>query len=222
MKNPNDPADRYRTIYLVGVNNSLNAALSYVLEREVGSRCVILGSDDAIPAEEPDPDSGKVLFLIDCMQHDVEMELAVLRSIGHSRNERTITALFNLQRGTEVEKRAFNKGIRGFFYKDDSLSQMLKGLRSLFQGEIWVSRDILVKVALNGRIKTANNVNKKSGLTRRETEILALLSAGSSNDDIADKLFISPNTVKTHLYRVFRKIKVPNRFQAALWAAKNL
>jgi LuxR family transcriptional regulator, positive regulator of biofilm formation len=218
----NEPADRYRMIYLVGLNNSLNGALSYVLEREVGSRCVILGSDDSIPEEEPSQDLGKVLFLVDCMQRDVEMEQAVLRVTGHSRNERTITALFNLQKGTDVEKRAFNKGIRGFFYRDDSLSQMLKGLRSLFQGEIWVSRDILVKVALSGRMKTASSVNKKSGLTRRETEILALLSAGSSNDDIADKLFISSNTVKTHLYRVFRKIKVPNRFQAALWAAKNL
>ena len=85
-----------------------------------------------------------------------------------------------------------------------------------------MSRDILVKVALQSRMKTVRTVHEKAGLTHREAEILTLLSIGSSNDDIADKLFISPNTVKTHLYRVFRKIKVPNRFQAALWAAKNL
>ena len=99
---------------------------------------------------------------------------------------------------------------------------MLKGLRSLIKGEIWVSREILVDVALQSGPKMERAVHEKADLSHREAEILALLSIGSSNDDIADKLFISPNTVKTHLYRIFRKIKVPNRFQAALWAAKNL
>ena len=156
------------------------------------------------------------------MDRDVEKELISLAAKKYSRNETITTALFNLQKGTGIERRAFNKGIKGFFYRNDSLLQMLKGLRSLIQGEIWVSREILAQVALQGRVKMARTVHEKADLTHREVEILALLSIGSSNDDIADKLFISPNTVKTHLYRVFRKIKVPNRFQAALWAAKNL
>jgi DNA-binding CsgD family transcriptional regulator len=49
-----------------------------------------------------------------------------------------------------------------------------------------------------------------------------MIAVGATNDEIADKLFISPHTVKTHLYRIFKKINVPNRVQAALWAAKNL
>ena len=61
-----------------------------------------------------------------------------------------------------------------------------------------------------------------SGLTRRETEILALIAAGHTNEEMAEKLFISPHTVKTHVYNIFQKIAVPNRLQAALWAAKNL
>ena len=168
------------------------------------------------------PSEGKILFLIDCVGRDFEKELIAIGAKEHLRSERITTALFNLQKGSGIERRAFNKGIKGFFYKDDSLLQMLKGLRSLARGEIWVSRDILVQVALHGRVKMERRVRAKADLTQREVEILALLSIGSSNDDIANKLFISPNTVKTHLYRVFRKIKVPNRFQAALWAAKNL
>lgn len=59
-------------------------------------------------------------------------------------------------------------------------------------------------------------------LTRREMEILSVLASGAKNEEIADKLFISPHTVKTHLYAIYRKIKVSNRLQAVLWASKNL
>jgi LuxR family transcriptional regulator, positive regulator of biofilm formation len=208
----------YRAIYLIGVENPLSGALSYVFEREVCSKCIILKEGDSIPVE----DQGKVLFMIDCMERDFEKEFVALGSKGSSQNEPVPTALFNLQKGTGIEKAAFNKGIRGFFYRDDNLSQILKGLRSLSQGEIWVSRDILVTVALQGRTRKVRTVHEKTKLTQREAEILTFLSIGLSNDDIAAKLFISPNTVKTHLYRVFRKIRVPNRLQAALWAAKNL
>jgi|GEM_PF-4210763 len=61
-----------------------------------------------------------------------------------------------------------------------------------------------------------------SGLTRREVEILDLISNGYANQQIADELFISPHTVKTHLHNIFKKIKVKRRLQAALWAAQNL
>ena len=61
-----------------------------------------------------------------------------------------------------------------------------------------------------------------SGLTPREREILDLIASGFSNQQIADTLFISPHTVKTHLHNIFKKINVKRRLQAALWAAENL
>ena len=59
-------------------------------------------------------------------------------------------------------------------------------------------------------------------LTRREMEILDVLASGAKNEEIANKLFISPHTVRTHLYTIYRKIQVSNRLQAVLWASKNL
>ncbi|WDP93254.1 MAG: response regulator transcription factor [Desulfobacter sp.] len=61
-----------------------------------------------------------------------------------------------------------------------------------------------------------------AGLTRRQKEILGLIAKGCSNKEIADTLFISPLTVKTHLQNIFAKINVKQRLQAALWAAKHL
>ena len=49
-----------------------------------------------------------------------------------------------------------------------------------------------------------------------------MISTGAKNEEIAAELYISPNTVKTHIYNIFKKIDVPNRLQAVLWAAKNL
>ena len=71
--------------------------------------------------------------------------------------------------------------------------------------------------------KTSPKIQKKaqSLLTPREKQILTMIAVGASNDEIADNLCISPHTVKTHLYNIYNKIRVPNRIQAALWAAKN-
>ncbi len=71
---------------------------------------------------------------------------------------------------------------------------------------------------------TPNERNGNGGvnLTSREKEILTRIASGASNREIADALFISHHTVKTHIYNIYKKIKVPNRFQAALWIAENL
>ncbi|HEA69509.1 MAG TPA: LuxR family transcriptional regulator [Desulfobacterales bacterium] len=58
-------------------------------------------------------------------------------------------------------------------------------------------------------------------LTLREKELLFCVASGASYDQISYDLNISLNTVKTHIYNIYKKINVSNRFQASLWAAKN-
>ncbi|MFA0648452.1 response regulator transcription factor, partial [Vibrio cyclitrophicus] len=56
----------------------------------------------------------------------------------------------------------------------------------------------------------------------REIQVIRCLQSGSSNTQIADDLFISEFTVKSHLYQIFRKLAVKNRVQAIAWANQNL
>jgi LuxR family transcriptional regulator of csgAB operon len=88
---------------------------------------------------------------------------------------------------------------------------------------MWLSRDIMAKCILSQR-SAGESSNKKDVifLTRRELEILSMVVSGATNEEIAARICISPHTVKTHIYNIFKKINVPNRLQAALWAAKNL
>jgi DNA-binding NarL/FixJ family response regulator len=102
------------------------------------------------------------------------------------------------------------------------LNNFLKGIGAVLDGKLWLSRDIMTRFILEGTGKDKSLKKDSDKLTERQIEILAMVSVGSTNEEIADKLCISPHTVKTHIYKIFKKINVPNRVQASLWAAKNL
>jgi DNA-binding NarL/FixJ family response regulator len=99
-----------------------------------------------------------------------------------------------------------------------------KGVRAIFQGELWIPRKILAEYMKKNTSKSQvrKMKNNDANLTSREREILLLLASGAKNADIAKKLYVSPHTVRTHLHNIYRKIDVPDRFQAILWAAENL
>jgi LuxR family transcriptional regulator of csgAB operon len=87
---------------------------------------------------------------------------------------------------------------------------------------MWVSRAVLSRCLADENSSDGADTISKAGLSPREIEVLALVAMGATNDEVADMLSVSPHTVKTHLYSIFKKIGVPSRLQAALWAAKNL
>ena len=104
------------------------------------------------------------------------------------------------------------------------MEHILAGLNAVLMGQVWVSSDVLTRSMLKEGQK--NSAHRKGSdhvlLTPREIEILRAIGIGASNSEIARKLFISPHTVKTHVYNAFKKINITNRFQAAVWAADNL
>jgi len=111
--------------------------------------------------------------------------------------------------------------INGVFYVTEDESHVVDGLQSVQRGECYFSQKLasyLITHSGNYRYNSAESAL----LTHREKEILNKLRIGASNIEIARALFISENTVKTHLYNLFKKISVKNRTQASSWANDNL
>lgn len=131
--------------------------------------------------------------------------------------------LFNLARAMNIENEALKNKVRGFLYEHDGTAALLKMIEAVFNSEIWVSRIVMTEYLFTNGLKMPSNSNTTlSGLTSREIEILNSITMGYSNTEIADKLCISPHTVKTHIYHLFKKIKVSSRFQATRWALDHL
>ena len=160
--------------------------------------------------------------LLDCQGKDPQELLAELKSFYKGRWSGYPLVLFNVSAEQGVEERYVWEGIEGFFYEQDTIDHFLKGVEAVLNGEMWLSRRLMTKCIREGRAQGNIAKTKSSALSPRQMEILALVAVGCSNDEIADKLCISTHTVKVHLYNIYKKIDVPNRLQAALWAAKNL
>lgn len=208
-------------IIVFGPLNLQNELLAYVLEKEIGANCCVVEEMEILP-KQMDSQADKRLLLIDCAGRIIKKTLEEMYQNGWLAAFPTTISLFSLQHGRGIEQNALQYGVRGFFYQHENLQLILKGVKTLFSGEIWLSREILAECAATNTRKRVPFIENEAGLTSREMEILALISIGANNEDIAEKLFISPHTVKTHLYHIFKKINVPSRLQAALWAAKHL
>lgn len=108
-------------------------------------------------------------------------------------------------------------GVRGFLKVNDPPAIMIKAIHAVFDGEIWAERRVLEKAISNPIVLPETLHVLVPGLpplTNREREMLALVLQGESNREIAARSSISERTVKTHLYRVYRKLNVKSRTKA--------
>ena len=209
-------------VYIVGPRKLQNETIASCLERETGNKCFVLGDISQIPTADPKDLGRPRLVLLDCQGKNPENVLAELRPYLNQKQSTNNVVLFSVGHNLGIEKKCVLEGVRGFFYEQDPLDRFLKGVRAVLEGELWLSREIMTKCILEGTDEPSSSRSGSELLTQRQIQVLAQVAVGASNDEIADMLYLSPHTVKTHLYNIFRKINVPNRMQAALWAAKNL
>lgn len=116
---------------------------------------------------------------------------------------------------------ALKAGASGYILKDAEPEQLLVAIRAVAAGGSYlgaqVAADLLQHVKSEGKAK-AGEVHEP--LSTREMEVLALIARGLSNREIAESLFLSEKTVKTHVANILQKLDVKSRTQAALYAMR--
>jgi two-component system response regulator DegU len=115
-------------------------------------------------------------------------------------------------------------GAKGYVPKGVPSATLLQAIKVVHNGSSWIDKDIstwetfeeIVQDQTSSRDAVPRMDESIKALTKREMEILKLVAEGLTNEEIGKKIFISEKTVKTHLTNIFDKLKVNNRFKAAL------
>ncbi|MEU4512887.1 response regulator transcription factor [Nonomuraea wenchangensis] len=119
---------------------------------------------------------------------------------------------------------ALRAGASGFLLKDASAAQLAEAVRVVAAGDALlapqVTRRLIHEFARLGAPRPSAG-RRLAELTERETEVLTLVAQALSNQEIADKLFVAEQTVKTHVGRVLMKLGLRDRAQAIVWAYEN-
>jgi len=125
---------------------------------------------------------------------------------------------------------AVRQGCCGIVYKQTSANLLIKSIRKVHAGEFWLDRvstaDLIRRLAKKG--STNSTVGARIGLREqsavlslREREIVVLVAQGYKNKEMAERMFISEQTVKNHLHNIFAKLGVSDRLELALYAIHN-
>lgn len=111
---------------------------------------------------------------------------------------------------------ALSAGANGYILKKTSPAKLLEGIKELIEGGAPMSSQIARKVvaAFQNKPNTVSTGIALDVLSRRENEILEMLSKGLLYKEISDKLFISSETVRKHVYHIYEKLHVSNRVEA--------
>ena len=113
---------------------------------------------------------------------------------------------------------AIQAGASGYLLKTSTAREIADAIRATQRGERVLEPEVTTKI-----VQQATKPRKElhEDLTKREQEVLLLISEGKSNQEIADQLFITLKTVKTHVSNILAKLEVEDRTQAAIYAFKH-
>jgi DNA-binding NarL/FixJ family response regulator len=139
--------------------------------------------------------------------------MQVAREASRSAPE-TAVILYTGMAEREDLTEALDAGARGFLLKEAPLEDLMRAIETVATGGVYVDS------VLAGVIATAETRNQSPRLTQREREVLRLLADGLRNEEIGKRLFISPETVRTHVRKAMNKLDADTRTQAVAEAIR--
>jgi DNA-binding NarL/FixJ family response regulator len=157
--------------------------------------------------------------------------LTVLRNLP-ARSTRAKALLFPAADVKDEFVEAMKLGCSGILMKTSPATLIAKSIRKVHEGEIWLDASttatVIRQFASPGESSTplmtpsnGKNQRDRAQLSQREREIIVLIAQGYKNKEIAEKMFITEQTVKNHLHNIFDKLGVSDRLELALYAIHN-
>lgn len=216
-------AYRGRHIYTVGAMRFERELMIDFISTHTAAEWFQAENLEAVPISNQGVPHGLKMILVDTHTLDRADLITLFSSKSWKSHAHNLMVLFNLRHEHEIENLALKSGVRGVLYSDDSVEHLINGICAINSGELWISRRILGEyVQEQLPPQESSRTVRDHALSKRELQLLQVLSSGASNDAIAGQMCISSHTVKTHLHNIFHKINVDSRLQAVLWAKKNL
>src|SRR5579885_1781623 len=168
--------------------------------------------------QELDPD----VLLLDLRMPNLD-GLSALQALQQN-NKRTRVIVLTASEDKNEFVQAMKLGCSGIVLKQTAPDHIVKSIRKVYAGEIWldshttaaVMRQFASPSELTGA--GAGKGRERSPLSQRERDIVALVAQGYKNKEMAEKMFISEQTVKNHLHNIFDKLGVSDRLELALYA----
>jgi two-component system, NarL family, nitrate/nitrite response regulator NarL len=158
--------------------------------------------------------------------------LATLQRLQAVKNKTRVIVLTASDDKNEFVQ-AMKLGTSGIVLKQTATELLIKSIRKVHAGEIWLDSHTTAAVIRqfvaaedappqsSSAPQSANRERERSPLSQREREIVALVAQGFKNKEMAEKMFISEQTVKNHLHNIFDKLGVSDRLELALYAIHN-
>lgn len=202
------------SVCIVDDNRELRNALEEIITMSEGYKCAgTMGTAEEamnqIPILKPD------VVLMDINLGSEEDGIDIVRVLK-PRIPGTNFMMCTVYEENEKIFEALSAGASGYILKKTDPSRMLEAIRELYEGGAPMSSQIARKVvaAFQEKGKHSGETQKLDVLTNREKEILELLSKGLMYKEIAAQIFLSPETVRKHVYHIYEKLHVTNRVAA--------
>ncbi len=181
---------------------------------------------DVLQQHEPD------ILLLDLKMPGLD-GLATLQRLQIAKNKTRVIVLTASDDKNEFVQ-AMKLGTSGIVLKQTATELLIKSIRKVHAGEIWLDSHttaaVIRQFVANDEAPVAvqslppappTRERERSPLSQREREIVALVAQGFKNKEMAEKMFISEQTVKNHLHNIFDKLGVSDRLELALYAIHN-
>ncbi|HKU30761.1 response regulator [Arthrobacter sp. NyZ413] len=200
-----------QTLIRAGFRALLDAEPDMEVVAEAGT-----GKDAVRLAEREAPD----VILMDIRMPDGDGLAATRQILSSPRLAHTRIIILTTFELDEYIAEAVRAGAAGFLVKDTEPEELIRAVRVVHDGDALLSpsvtRRIMAQLALHS--KAASPAVRLDQITEREREVLALVGEGLNNAEIAERLFITPLTAKTHVSRIMTKLLVRDRAQLVVLA----